>query len=120
MIRVAGILSIFILFLSLVSCDKFIRDEEIGILKQYEEKEYRLKKDVSRDDDELKKGSRVKLLVRPGDESIKVYCYSAEKKFLKAERILILYVFREDFKDEIFDIAVFEEKLYETVEPLKK
>lgn len=102
------------------SCGKFIKDEDAGLLKTYETKEYKLIKDISRDDFNLKKGDTVKLIVKTGDESIKVYCLSSKEEFLKAERILILYLFEDDFIKERFEMGVFETKLYDIVEPLKR
>ncbi len=104
----------------ITSCGKFIKDEEVNLLKGYETGEYKLKKDVSRDDIQLKKGDIVKLIVKTGDDSIRIYCYSVKEEILKAERILILYVFEDDFTGEIFDIGVFETRLFETVEPVKR
>ena len=111
---------LFLTALMFTSCGKFIKDDEVNLLKTYETKEYKLKIDVSKDEVQLKKGDKVKLMVKTGDESIKVYCLSSKDDFLKAERILILYVFQDDFNDERFDIGVFETKLYETVEPFKR
>lgn len=115
--KIAGILVVFFI---ITSCGKFIRDEEIAFLKGYEGREYKLKKDAGREDIRLKSGDTVKLIVKTGDDSIKVYCYSSKEDFLKTERLLIIYVFREDFTDERFDTGVFEKKLYDIVEPGQK
>ncbi len=98
------------------SCATFIKDEELPLLKAYEETIYILKKDVRRNDYILKKGQKVKIFIRIGDESIKVYCYPSEEDFLKSERILILYIFNEDFENEVFDIAFFEENLNNVIQ----
>ena len=111
---------LFLVAVMITSCGKFIKDEEVGLLKTCETQEYKLKKDINRDDFQLKKGDAVKLIVKTGDETIKVYCYSSKEDFMKAERILILYLFEDDFVKERFDIGIFETKLYDIVEPFKK
>ncbi|MCU0822800.1 MAG: type II secretion system-associated lipoprotein [Spirochaetes bacterium] len=120
MTAIRNIVFLFLTVLLITSCGKFIRDEEAGLLKSYETREYKLKKDISREEIQLKKGDIVKLIVKTSDDSIKVYCYSAREEFLKVERIVILFMFQDDFKDELLDIGVFEAKLFETVEPYKK
>jgi type II secretion system-associated lipoprotein len=103
--------------LMLTSCATFIEEEEIDQLKKYEEKLYIIKDTVTVGKYSLDKGQQIKLLIKVGDDSIKVYGYSAAKGFLKADRVLILYLFDDSFKNSRYDKMIFEKKLYALVAP---
>lgn len=97
--------------LLLVSCTPFLAKESLPQLRSYEKSIYVLKQDAVHRDYSLKKGQRVRLHLVTGSDFIKVYCYSADTHILKAERILVLYLFDSDFPKKIFDPGFFEEKL---------
>lgn|GEM_PF-673489 len=103
--------------LMLTSCATFIEEKEIDQLKKYEEKLYVVKDDVTVGKYSLQQGQQIKLLIKVGDSSIRVYGYSAEKGFLKADRVLILYLFDDSFKNSRYDRMIFEKKLYALVAP---
>ncbi len=107
-----------LLFIS--SCSTFIRDEHMAGLKKYESARYVMKKDAGREEAPLKKGEAVNLMILTGGDFIKVYAYPASVDYLKAERVLILFLFDEDFKDKAFDEQYFEERLYQIVDVLKR
>ncbi len=100
----------------LFSCGSFIKKTDIPQLKEYEKKEYTLKQDVSQAEVALKKGQRVRLHVITGDDMVKVYCFAADLDILKADRVLILYLFEDDFPKKELDLKFFEEKLFAIVE----
>lgn len=110
-------LSAALITLMLTSCATFIEEEEIDRLKEYEDKLYTIKDDVTVGKYSLHKGQQIKLLIKVGDDSIKVYGYSAAKGFLKADRVLILYLFDDNFKNSRYDKMIFEKKLYTLVAP---
>jgi type II secretion system-associated lipoprotein len=83
--------------------------EESG---HHEKRDYVLTQDVTQGEMTLKKGERVKLYIITGDDNIKVYCYSAQSEFLKANRVLILYLFEDDFTGNRFDVKTFEDRLF--------
>lgn len=111
-----GMLSYIVLVVFLASCATFIEEGEINQLRDYERERYILKEDVKVGALSLKKGQDIRLYIKVEEESIKVYGYSSEKSFLKAERVLLLYLFNDDFKDSRFDKGMFEKKLYAIVE----
>lgn len=104
----------------LTACASFIKDEDFLHLKDYENNLYILQKDVGEGDNSLKRGQRVKLYVKVGDDSIKIYCYPADTAFLKSNRVLILYNFEDDYKDSKFDKNVFNERLFTIITHPKK
>jgi type II secretion system-associated lipoprotein len=114
-VSMRGILSYIVLIIFLASCATFIEEEEINQLKIYEKDIYVLYEDVKVDKFSLKKGEDIRLYIKVEEESIKVYGYSSDKSFLKAERVLLLYLFNDDFKDSRFDKGIFEKKLYSIV-----
>ena len=115
-VSMRGMLSYIVLVVFLASCATFIEEGEINQLRDYERERYILKEDVKVGALSLKKGQDIRLYIKVEEESIKVYGYSSEKSFLKAERVLLLYLFNDDFKDSRFDKGMFEKKLYAIVE----
>ncbi len=111
-----------ITILLLASCATFLKKDDVSDLKELERISYILKENIgetSRQGKSLKKGDKIKLYITTGDNFIKVYGYPANISFVKAERFLLLYLFEEDFKDNIFDKDFFREKLNNIVEPAK-
>jgi type II secretion system-associated lipoprotein len=98
------------------SCGVFLRKEDSARLKDYEKREYVLRQDVSQGSALIKKGQRVRVQVIAGSENIKVYCREAGIDILKADRVLILYLFEDDFPKKEFDAKHFEEKLFAIIE----
>lgn len=100
---------------ALVSCASFLRKGNAALVKDHEKRDYVLNQDVTQGEMTLKKGERVKLYIITGDDHIKVYCYSAGSEFLKANRVLILYLFEDDFTGNRFDVKAFEDRLFALV-----
>jgi len=111
------ILIIQIICLFFVSCSSFVKKDEHELLKQYEATAYTMLKDVQIAQHVLPKNAKVRLYILSGDW-IKVYGYRYDEDILHQRRILLLYLFKDDFPKEKFDINFFQEKLYEVVKPL--
>ena len=105
--------------ITLLSCSSFIEKEKADELKKYEKSKYIMKKDVRIGSLKLKKGERVRILLSVSDDWIKVYGYRASTPVLKAERVLILYLFEDDFSEETFDQKVFDKELYSIIRKIK-
>jgi len=84
----------------------------------YQEGIYRMKQDVKVNELVLKKGEKVKLMVVVEEDAVKAYAYPANVSYLKADRVLILYMFDADFEEGVFDNKYFHSRLMEIVEPL--
>ena len=99
------------LFLCL-SCDSFfIEKSSVDALKANEKKVYVLKKDIDVEGKKLKKGEEVRIVVSGGKEWIKVHAFPASANELKADRVLILYLFDDDFEKKKFNVDYFNEQL---------
>ena len=84
------------IFLS--SCVTLVKDEEIAVIKKYEERTYILKKNLMDNmGNSLNKGTRVKIISKTTNDYIKFYAYSADEPLLESKRFLLLYLFQEDF-----------------------
>jgi len=104
----------------LISCSSsLVRDDSLDKITALEKKIYLLKKDIIIDGLILKKYRRVKVIINPGEDYIKVYAYYSKEKLLQSDRFLILYLFANDFPNEEFDFKFFKKKLYKIVKPLK-
>ena len=110
-------IAVFLLLVLLTySCASFVKNEDIKHLKMLEEDVYILKDDAGEGHRFLKKGERVKIYIVNGDDSIKVYAFPSNIKFLKAERTLILYILEDEFEGKKFDRNFLEQKLFEVLE----
>jgi len=105
----------FILFFSM-SCSTLVTDAYLPTLKDMETPVYVMKNDVKIEERIHVKRKKVHIIKTPGDNWIKVYGYPTEIDVLKAERLLLLFMFEDDFKDEKFDVKLFQDKLDEIVE----
>jgi type II secretion system-associated lipoprotein len=103
--------------LMISSCSTFMLDEEVAGLKKYEGRIYILKKEHTQGDQTLKKDQKIRIVIKPGKESIRVYGYDASAAILKSSRVLILYLFNDDFTNKRFDSKTFESKFYSVVKP---
>ena len=102
-----------------ISCSSFVKKEDNEVLKQFEEPAYIMQKDVVIGQHVLSKNTKVRLLIISGDW-IKVYAFRYDEDVLKQRRMLLLYLFKDDFPNEKFDVDVFKEKLYEVVRPVSE
>jgi len=93
------------------SCNTFIMKNDIVQLKDLEKKPYVMLKDVSANNNSVKKGSQVRLKIATSKEWVKVYAYPANVDELKAELTLILYLFDDDFEGKKFSRDRFQERL---------
>jgi type II secretion system-associated lipoprotein len=96
-------------------CDIFLKRAELDVLKQKENRVYALRKDIDIDGKKLRKGEDVRIVINSGGDWVKVHAYPARADELKADRILILYLFSDDFKGKKFDPAYFYERLNEVI-----
>lgn len=80
-------------------------------MKDYEKQYYVLKKDIDVEGKKLKKGEEVRIVVTAGKEWVKVHAYPARANELKADRVLILYIFDDDFEKKKFNMNFFNEQL---------
>jgi len=101
------------------ACSTFILDSQVNELNQLEQGSYIMLKEIKHNDQVLAKGEKVKLHMRTNDTSIKVYAYPSSVDFLKANRVLVLQMFSDDFKKHIYDKEVFDKKLNSYVRPEK-
>ncbi|HOU85112.1 MAG TPA: hypothetical protein PK158_09745, partial [Spirochaetota bacterium] len=94
--RYFTVLLFSVIFLS--SCATLIKDEEIDVIKKYEEGTYILKTNLMDNmGNTLSKGTRVKIISKTTNEYVKFYAYSANEPLLESKRFLLLYLFQEDF-----------------------
>lgn len=93
----------------------FVADDAFQALKEKEGLTYVLKKDVRVNERSLKKGREIRLVFAVGSDWIKVLGYPAEVPRLKADLVLLLYLFEEDFPGGKFDMTVFMKKLDQIV-----
>jgi len=85
-----------VIFLS--SCVTLIKDEEIDVIKKYEEGTYILKVNLMDNmGNTISKGTRVKIISKTTNEYVKFYAYSSDEPLLESKRFLLLYLFQEDF-----------------------
>jgi type II secretion system-associated lipoprotein len=97
------------------ACDTLVFEGDMSKLKAYESKRYILKKTIEVDEKKLEKGDLIRIVITTGGEWVKVHGYSAKADELKVERNLLLYLFKEDFKDRVFSFSFFDKKLREIV-----
>ena len=100
------------------ACSSFIKDDDANrITLQYQEGEYILLDDLTRNNVTLPKNSAVKLLVETSSDWIKVYAYDSKEELLKSTRLLLLYLFDVDFPDEKFNQEYFDSEINKLVRP---
>lgn len=105
------IIFIISIFIALSSCTELIKEDSIPILKSYEDYVYELLQDISSEAKTIKKGEKIKIMIKYSGSWIKVYGYNYDMDILKSERVLILYMFKEDFISNIFSKDFFMYKL---------
>lgn len=112
------VIAIALAALATMGCNSFIARSDQDSLKALEKGLYALKNEVTVEGRTFKKGEEVRIVVVPSDEWIKINAFKAGEAPLKAERILILYVFKDDFDDKRFNRALFDQRFAEVVIPL--
>jgi type II secretion system-associated lipoprotein len=101
----------FALVLAMTACDVFVTHDEIDFMKGLQNKVYILKKDFDVEGKKLKRGEDIKIVITPKTGWIKVHAYQAKANELKADRVLILYLFEEDFPKKLYNREFFLEQL---------
>jgi len=112
---------VFFIFAGLLytGCSSFIPDEEINRVKlKYQAGDYLLLQDIERNGTTLVKGTIVKLTVVPGDEWIKFYVYDTKEQLLSSNRLILLYLFEDDFSEKEYNREVVESELAKLVKPV--
>ncbi|MCL1912001.1 MAG: hypothetical protein FWG13_07340 [Leptospirales bacterium] len=97
------------------SCSSFVTTEDDARLAELEQYTYVMLKDVSVEQKSLAKKQAVKIMIARGEDTVKVYAYTASVDILKSERVLILYMFSDDFPAGKFDFDVFSGSLNEFI-----
>ncbi len=97
------------------SCHSFMRKDQEQSLREIEAKNYVMLRDVTAGRKSLRKDEEVGIVIVSTDDSLRVYGYSRAVVRLKAERVLLLYLFSEDFQGERFDLDFFLKRLHEVV-----
>ncbi|HNV45744.1 MAG TPA: hypothetical protein PLE73_12395 [Spirochaetota bacterium] len=86
-----------------LSCGGFIRAEDGKRIARLEQYVFVARKDVSNDQRRLRAGQPIRLFIRAEDKWIKVYGYPHDQNILEADRVLLLYLFPDDFKGSKYD-----------------
>ena len=97
------------------SCSSFATKEDDAMLSGLEQYTYAMLKDVNVEQKSLAKKQAVKIIIARGEDTVKVYAYAASVDILKSERVLILYMFADDFPGEKFNFDVFSRSLNEII-----
>ncbi len=113
-------LLLIITAMAAVSCKTFIPENDVPLLTEFEKQDYVLLQDVSSGKSSLKKNTFVKILTVSGDSWVKVYAYDRNQTRLESERVLVLYLFSDDFKEEEFNVDYFRDRLYRVLKPVTK
>lgn len=116
MIKITFCRIILIGSLLITGCSSFILDadsEKISL--KYQAGEYVLLSDLNRNDRIFPKDSIVKLIVVTSDEWVKIYVYNSSEELLESTRLLLLYMFEDDFPDQKFSQEYFEAELLKLV-----
>ncbi|MCL1833588.1 MAG: type II secretion system-associated lipoprotein [Leptospirales bacterium] len=104
--------------LFILGCSTFIRDEDANkITLKYQEGEYLLLEDLTRNNITIPKNRAVKLLVETSSDWIKVYAYDSREELLKSTRVLLIYLFDSDFPNEKFNNELFDSEISKIVRP---
>ena len=102
------------------ACSSLVKDTEISTLQQFQNYLYQTKVDINAGGKRLASGKKVKIIIRIDDDWIKVYGYDYKSDLLKSERVLILYLFRDDFENKVFSKESFKKKLQKYLKTIKK
>ena len=70
-----------------------------------------MNKDVEIGGKSLKKDQEVKIIVSYTDDWIKIEAYNSSEDKLTAERVRLIYLFEDDFKDDTFDFKIYQKKI---------
>jgi type II secretion system-associated lipoprotein len=93
------------------ACDVFVPGKDLSTLREKENRIYVLKNDLEIDGKKLKKGEDVRIKITTGSAWIKVHAYPARTDALKAEYLLLLFVFDDEFEKNKYNAGYFNERL---------
>jgi type II secretion system-associated lipoprotein len=93
------------------ACDVFVPGAEVKALGEREKKIYVMKSDLEVGGKKLKKGEEIRLKITAGSNWIKVRAYPARTDELKADYLLLLYVFDEEFEKKKYSADYFAQRL---------
>jgi type II secretion system-associated lipoprotein len=93
------------------ACDVFVPGKEIKALEEREKKIYVMKSDLEVGGKKLKKGEEVRLKITTGNDWLKVRAFPARVDELKADYVLLLYIFDEDFEKKMYSADYFAQRL---------
>ncbi len=111
---------LIIAFTAITACSSLVKEKEINALNDYQNFLYKTKQEITASNKTLAKGNKIKIIIKVSSDWVKVYGYNANTDILKSERILILYLFKEDFPKGQFSKKYFNTQLNKLLKPLKK
>jgi type II secretion system-associated lipoprotein len=106
-----GLVAVVALTVSLTACDVFVKKTDLDAVREMEKSVYVMKKDIEIEARKLKKGDEVRIKITAGSTWVKAHAYPARDDALKAERLLILYLFDDDFQKRQFNLDFFRQQL---------
>lgn len=109
--RIIAAIAIAACLLFVLACDVFVPGKDLDTLREKESRVYVLKSDLEIDGKKLKKGEEVRIKITPGSGWIKVHAYPARSDELKAEYLLLLFVFDDEFEKNKYNAGYFNERL---------
>lgn len=93
------------------ACDVFVPGKDLGALRERENRIYVLKNDMEIDGKRMKKGEEIRIKITTGSDWIKVHAFPARTDELKAEYLLLLFVFDDEFEKNKYNAGYFNERL---------
>ncbi len=108
-------LTVVLFLASVTGCATMIEAVHKTKIDEFEKKTYTLLNEEAVVGEPFKKGTTVKLVIISGSDWVKVYAYNSSEDVLNAKRSLILYLFKDDFPTQKFELKVLEKKLSEKV-----
>ncbi len=93
------------------ACDVFVPGNDMSALRERENRLYVMKNDLEIDGKKLKKGEDVRIKITTGSDWIKVHAFPARADELKAEYLLLLFVFDDEFEKNKYNAGYFNERL---------
>jgi type II secretion system-associated lipoprotein len=118
MLRLSVNLIVLLAIVIGLSCKTFITADDKKSILDLGNGRYSMIKDLSIRGKTLKKGDEVRLIITMTSDWIKVNARPLNEDELKSKRLLILYVFKDEFSKGIFNFAAFRERLMAIVKPI--
>ncbi len=101
--------------LVICGCSHFVEVKDRPFTDDLQKKVYVTLKDVKIEERSLRKGQRINIVIVEKKDWVKLYGIPAEQERLKAEQVLLMYLFKDDFPMKAFDRDFFTSKMKEVV-----